>query len=38
MISIILALLAFYVWGDLRVALYIGLGFLIAKALLNSRK
>ena len=38
MVAIVLAVCGMYVWGDIRVALYIGLGVLIAKALFKSMK
>ena len=37
MVGIILALLAWSIYGDLRVAIYIAIGFCLAKAMLKSK-
>jgi len=36
MTAIIIALCAMFVYSDIRVAIYVGIGFLLAKALINS--
>ena len=38
MVGIILALLGWCIYGDLKVAIYIGLGFWLAKSLLRNKK
>ena len=36
MTAIVLALCGIFVYSDIRVALYVGIGFLLAKVLINS--
>lgn len=36
MTAIIIGLCAMFIYSDIRVAVYVGIGFLLAKALINS--
>ena len=37
MVAIVALMIFAYIWGDLRVALFIAIGFALAKALLKSK-
>ena len=36
MVAIVAMLCGMAIWGDMRVAVYIGIGFLMAKAMINA--
>ena len=38
MVALITALVVLYVWGDIRIALFVALGFCLAKALMKKEK